>query len=376
MLFKEVIGHKEIKQKLIRTVKENRISHAQLFLGPAGTGNLAMALAYAQFISCIDRKDDDSCGSCPSCTKYAKLIHPDLHFVFPVATTKEITKDPVSDDFITDWRSIIKENPYLTLFQWYEKIGIENKQGLISVRESNEIIRKLSMKTFESEYKIMIIWMPEKMNPPAANKLLKILEEPQGNTVYLLVAESTGQLLPTIISRTQILKIPRIDNKSLFLAFRDKYDYPDTELKDAARMAEGNFINGVEFIERSEETNNIFNRFVQLMRLAYRREIEGISKWVEDISVIGREKQKNFLVNALRLIRGNYFLNIENKNLVRLSDSEMEFSEKFSPFINNKNATEIIEELNKACIHIEANANPRIVFLDLALKLGNQIRKR
>lgn len=376
MLFKEVIGHMEIKKKLIRTAHDNRISHAQLFLGPEGSGNLAMALAYAQYISCMERKENDSCGVCPSCTKYIKLIHPDLHFVFPVAQTKEITKDPVSDDFIAEWRMIVLENPYLTLFQWYEKIGIENKQGLIAVRESNEIIRKLSMKTFESEYKIMIIWMPEKMNPPAANKLLKILEEPQGNAIFLLIAESTEQFLPTILSRTQILKIPGIDEESLFLALREKYDRPEAELKNAARLAEGNLIRGIEYIKRSEETYNNFNRFVELMRLAYSRNMTGIFGWVEEVSVIGREKQKHFLVNALRLIRGNYLLNMDNRNLVRLSDDEMKFSEKFSAFINQRNAVEITEELNKACLHIEANANPRIVFLDLALKLGKQIRKK
>lgn len=374
MLFKEVIGHKEIKEKLIRTASDNRISHAQLFLGQEGSGNLAMALAYAQYISCIDRKEDDSCGVCPSCRKYAKLIHPDLHFVFPVVTTKEITKDPVSDDFIAAWRMIVIENPYLTLFQWYENIGVENKQGIISVRESNEIIRKLSMKTFESEYKVMIIWMPEKMNPPAANKLLKILEEPQGNTVFLLITESTEQFLPTILSRTQILKIPGIDEESLFLALKGKYDHTEGELRNASRLAEGSLIRAIEYIERSEETKNNFSRFVQLMRLAYSRNIVEITGWVEEISAIGREKQKNFLVNALRLIRGNYLLNMENRNLVRLSDDEMEFSERFSAFINQHNAAEITEEINKACLHIEANANPKIVFLDLALKLTKRIR--
>ncbi|KPK87294.1 MAG: hypothetical protein AMS27_02870 [Bacteroides sp. SM23_62_1] len=375
MLFKEVIGHKEIKEKLIRTVKDNRISHAQLFLGPEGSGNLALVLAYAQYISCLDRKENDSCGKCLSCMKYSKLIHPDLHFVFPVTTTKEITKDPVSDDFINEWRMVVTENPYLTLFEWYESIGVENKQGIISVKESNEIIRKLSLKTFESEYKIMVIWMPERMHPPAANKLLKILEEPYRNTVFLLISESTEHFLPTILSRTQILKVPGIDEESLYLALKEKYDHPDEELRKASRLADGNLARAIEYVERSEETKNNFDRFVSLMRLAYSKNMQGIFSWVEEVSAIGREKQKNFLLNGLRLIRGNYLLNMNNRDLVRLSDDEMEFSEKFSTFLNHHNAAEITEELNKACLHIEANAYPRIVFLDLALKLMKQIRK-
>jgi len=375
MLFREVIGHHEIKQKLIRTVVDNHISHAQLFLGPEGTGNLAIALAYAQYISCTDRNEDDSCGVCPSCVKYAKLIHPDLHFVFPVAITKEITKDPVSNDFIAEWRNFVLENPYKTLFQWYEHIGIENKQGIISVKESNEILRKLGFKAFESEYKTMIIWMPEKMNPSAANKLLKILEEPQGKTVFLLVAESTEHFLPTILSRTQILKIPEIDEESLFQALKKNYKQPEKELRNAAQLADGSLIRAVEYIERSEETKINFDRFVQFMRLAYSRNMSGIFSWVEEVSVIGREKQKNFLIYALRLIRGNYLLNMQNRDLVRLSSDELTFSEKFSAFINHDNANEIADELNEACLHIEANANPRIIFMDLALKMVKQIRK-
>ena len=375
MLFKEVIGHQEIKQKLIATVRDNRISHAQLFLGPEGSGNLAMALAYAQYISCLDRNENNSCGVCTSCVKYKKLIHPDLHFVFPVNTTKEITNNPVSDDFIAEWRDIVLENPYLTLFQWYENIGIENKQGFISVNESKEIVKKLSMKAFESEYKVMVMWMPDKMHPAAANKLLKILEEPQGNTVFLLVTDNTENFLPTILSRTQIIKIPGIDEESLFNALKKKYNLTDEELRNAARLADGNYIRAIEYIERSEETKLNFDRFVQLMRLAYSRNMTGIYKWVEDVSVIGREKQKNFLIYALRLIHGNYLLNMENRDMVRLSTDELVFSEKFSSFINHDNAAEVTDELNKACLHIEANANTRIVFMDLALKLGKQIRR-
>ena len=375
MFFRDVTGHEEIKKKLIQTVKENRISHAQLFSGPEGSGNLALALAYAQFISCTDKKEEDSCGICPSCNKYIKYIHPDLHFVFPVNTTEKVKKElPVSDDFIFMWREMLLENPYPTLFQWYEKIGIENKQGFISTRESSEIIRKLNLKSFESEHKIMIIWMPEKMNLTSANKLLKILEEPYEKTIFLLITESPEQIIPTILSRTQILKIPGIEEKALFEALKNRFQMPDKELQDVARLSEGSYNKAIELIQGSEETELNFDRFVKIMRLAYTRDFKGIFEWVEQISSLIREKQKNFLVYALRLIRENWHLNIGNPELVRLSAKEKEFSEKFSAFIHHKNASRIAEEFNKACLHIEANGYARIVFFDMALKIVKLIR--
>ena len=375
MFFKNVIGQEEIKKKLIQTVVDDRISHAQLFSGPEGSGSLALALAYAQFISCNDRQENDSCGICPSCNKYLKYIHPDLHFVYPVNKTEEVTKsDPVSDDFIFKWREMLLENPYSTLFQWYDKIGIENKQGIISTKESSEIIRKLNLKTFESDYKVMIIWMPEKMHPTSANKLLKIIEEPFENTVFLLITENPEQIIPTILSRTQILKIPGIEENALFEAFKSKFQLSDEELQDTVRLSEGSYNKAIEFIQRSEETEMNFDRFATIMRLAYIRNFTGIFEWVEQTSALVREKQKNFLIYALRLVRENYQLNMGNMNLVRLSAKEKEFAGKFSAFINHKNASQIAEEFNKACLHIEANAYARIVFFDMALKLVKLIR--
>ncbi len=375
MFFRDVIGQEEIKKKLIQTVVDDRISHAQLFSGPEGSGNLALALAYAQFISCNDRQENDSCGICPSCNKYLKYIHPDLHFVYPVNKTEEVTKnDPVSDDFIFKWREMLLENPYSTLFQWYDKIGIENKQGIINTKESSEIIRKLNLKTFESDYKVMIIWMPEKMHPTSANKLLKIIEEPFENTVFLLITENPEQIIPTILSRTQILKIPGIEESALFEALKSKFQLSDEELQDTVRLSEGSYNKAIEFIQRSEETEMNFDRFATIMRLAYIRNFAGIFEWVEQISALVREKQKNFLIYALRLVRENYQLNMGNMNLVRLSAKEKEFAGKFSAFINHKNASQIAEEFNKACLHIEANAYARIVFFDMALKLVKLIR--
>ena len=210
MRFQDLIGQQETKQRLLQSVKEDRIAHAQLFLGQEGCGSLPLAIAYGQFINCTNRSELDSCGVCPSCNKYQKLIHPDLHFVFPTATTKEITKDPISDEFLTIWRTQLMENPYFGLLQWYAAIGIENKQGSISKNESLEILRKLNMKSYEAEYKVMIIWFPELMNVTAANKLLKMIEEPPDKTLFLLVAENTEYMLQTILSRTQLIKVPPV----------------------------------------------------------------------------------------------------------------------------------------------------------------------
>jgi DNA polymerase-3 subunit delta' len=376
MFFRDVIGQEAIKKKLIQTVLEGRISHAQLFAGPEGSGSLALALAYAQFISCTGRLEKDSCGVCPSCNKYLKLIHPDLHFVYPVNTTEAVSKkEPVSDDFIFKWREMLLEDPYPTLFEWYEKIGIENKQGIINVRESAEIIRKLNLKTFESDYKIMIIWLPEKMNLSSANKLLKILEEPYENTVFLLVTESPEQLIPTILSRTQLFKIPAIEPGPMSESLKKMFELTEGEIQDAVRLSEGNYKKAVEYIQKSEETEVNFERFGAIMRLAYSRNIRGILDWIDQMSTLGREKQKNFLIYALRLVRENYMMNLGNNELVRMSGKEKEFASKFSAFIHHNNAALIAEELNNACLHIEANAYDKIVFLDMAMKLIKLIRQ-
>jgi DNA polymerase-3 subunit delta' len=374
MQFSKVIGQEAAKQRLVRSVKENRVSHAQLFHGPEGSGSLALAIAYSQFLSCEDKLENDSCGKCPSCFKYEKLIHPDQHFVFPVATTKTIIKDPVSDDFIREWRELILERPYITPNMWYEHIGIENKQGIINKKESDQIIRKFGLKTFESDYKIMIIWMPEKMNLTASNKLLKLIEEPPESSVFILVSENTDQIIPTILSRTQLIKIPGIDESSILKALKEKYQMPEEDLKQAAHVAGGNFINALNAIEQSENNEQNFERFVQIMRLAYSRNLVEIFDWVEEISVIGREYQKDFLAFALRMIRENYLLNLKNESLVRLSAKERDFSDKFKSFIQPDNAQLIVDEFNQAIVHIEANAYARIVFLDMALKLVKLIR--
>jgi len=263
MLFKEIIGQEEIKKKLIKTVEENRISHAQLFSGPEGAGSLPLAIAYAQYISCEDRSGNDSCGTCHSCLKYSKLIHPDLHFILPVASTPKV-KEPLTDKFLEEWRESFLENPYLSPAEWYKAIGLENKQGFINVDESYEIIRKLSLKSYESEYKVVIIWLPEKMNKPKENKLLKIIEEPPSKTLFLMITENSTNILPTIYSRAQMIRIPKLEEKEILLALQQKYDFEEVNMKDAAHLADGNYLRALNILEKTEENKLHFEKFTLL----------------------------------------------------------------------------------------------------------------
>jgi DNA polymerase-3 subunit delta' len=372
MKFCNVTGQQALKLQLISTVKENRVSHAQLFAGPEGAGGLAMALAYAQFICCENRSEDDSCGTCRSCVKYEKLAHPDLHFVFPVVNTSD-NKKAASDDFLNEWRTTIIENPYINLNRWIETIASENKQGGIFERESGEILRKLSLKTYESEFKIMIIWMPEKMNATTANKLLKILEEPPAKTLFLMVSESPGQLLATIISRCQYVKVPPIAAESIKTSL-EKQVGADPRIEEVTRVAGGNYFRALELINQHDDNKACFDYFTQLMRYSYSRKFLDLMTWADEVAGTGREKQKKFLNTALRLVRENFTLNIASNSIVYLNDEETAFSSKFHPYINENNVYQLADELNRAFYHIEANGNARIIFLDLALKVVKLIR--
>ncbi|MBN2484632.1 MAG: DNA polymerase III subunit delta [Bacteroidales bacterium] len=374
MQFKKVIGQEKVKQQLAASVKQGRIPHAQMFFGPEGCGSLPLAVAYAQFISCTNPSEDDSCGTCASCHKYEKLAHPDLHFAFPVNTSKEVGKDPVSDDYISQWRGQLLANPYFRSNQWYNLIGIENKQGLISKNESELIIRKLSLKSFESDYKILILWLPENMNATSANMLLKLIEEPPEKTVFLLVSEDPNEVLLTISSRTQPVKLNQIDKPPMVKALTENYGQNTEQANHIARLANGNFISALELIEQSEENKFNFAKFTAIMRLCYQRNIPEINSWVEEMAGSGRENLKSFFVYSLRLIRENFIMNLKNNDLVYLSPAEEEFSKKFHPFINGRNIVSIYSEFNSASADIERNANAKIVLFDMALKIVKFIR--
>jgi DNA polymerase III subunit delta' len=375
MFFSEVIGQDEVKNKLRSSVLGGRIPHAQLFFGPDGSGTLAMAIAYAQYVGCTGRTEEDSCGICPGCRKITKLMHPDLHFAFPVNTSKNIDKEPVSDDYIKEWREFVLSNPYFRSNQWYDYIGLENKQGLISKNESELIIRKLNLKSFESDYKFMIIWLPEKMNPTSANMLLKLIEEPPEKTVFLLVSEEPAQVLVTIASRTQPIKLSRIDNESLAEAISGRFELNNEQLQNTIRLANGNFIQALEAINSSAENEFNFEYFTSIMRMCYKRSYPEINTWVEEMSGIGREKLKNFFEYAIRLVRENFISNLKNQDIVYMTDKEAEFSQRFHPYINGRNVISIYNEISKASADIERNGYAKLVLFDFSLRIVKLIRQ-
>jgi len=376
MQFSDLIGQEGIKKRLIRNVRENRLPHAQMLLGEGGYGTFPLALAYAQYILCQDKKDDDSCGECPACHKAGKMVHPDLHFVYPVATTKSVNRNPVSDDFINEWRTFVLEDPYIVPSAWYEFIGMENKQGIINVHESAAILRKLSFKSFESDYKIMIIWLPEKMNRSSANKLLKIIEEPPSKTLFIMVAENTDSMLPTVLSRTQMIKVPSIGQEELAQYLQNRFEQQGSELDAAAVLSGGNYNRAMEYMRSADASDQVLEIFIKMMRLAYMAKIPELMTWVDEISSLGRERQKSFLVYAIRMIRENFLLNLKETELAVVTQQEREFSEKFSAFITTENIEGIYSAFNLAHNHIEANAYARLVFLDMSLKLSGLIRPR
>ncbi len=368
MQFRDVLGHAQVKARLIKSAREARISHAQLFFGPPGTGKLPLAIAYARYICCTDPAEDDACGVCPSCAKIAKLVHPDLHFVFPVVNPKQGSVKAVSDHYIEKWREAVVANPYLSENQWYDAIGAENKQGFISRQESNEVMRKLSMKSYESEYKVLIIWLAEKMNAPAANSLLKLIEEPPQKTVFLLISEHTDHILPTILSRTQMIRIPPLEAESIRAGLSERFPGKETIAADVIRRSNGNFSTAVELMESGEQEQENFDEFVFLMRKCYGREIVDIHRWADKMARLGRERLKLFLTYCLRMIRENFILNLRQSEISFLSGQEDEFSKRFARFIHEGNVFAMAEEFEKAIDHIEANGQPRIILLDLAIK--------
>ncbi len=369
MLFKEIIGQQEVKGKLLSLVREDRTPHAMMLFGPEGTGKLALAVAMTQYLACNDRQEDDSCGVCPSCIKFGKLVHPDLHFVVPVLKTGSMTAPPVSDDYAVEWREALLTDLYLTESQWYESLGAENKQGIINVRESENIIRKLAFKPYESDYRMVVIWLPEKMNQPAANKLLKLIEEPPEKTLILMVSEHTNKILPTILSRTQLFHVPPISGADLREGLMKLGQADQQQIEDAVLRANGNMSTALQTLRQDDVERQHFELFTELMRLSYARDIVQINGWVERVAGMGRERQKQVIDYSLRLLRENFILHMENDSLNYMSAKESEFSRKFSPFIHEGNVHALAETFTLAGNHIEANGNARIILMDLSIRV-------
>jgi DNA polymerase-3 subunit delta' len=380
MFFRDVIGQKGIKQRLIQSVKDGYIPHARLISGPEGVGKIALALAYARYLNCKNRGEDDACGVCPSCVKFNKLSHPDLHFVFPIYKVDKKKKE-VCDDYLPEWRNFVLKNPYFSFSSWLRFIDAENAQGMIYAKESDEIIRKLNLKAYESEYKIMFVWLPEKMNVICANKLLKLIEEPPVNTVFLLISENPDQVVGTIQSRTQSLPIPPIADEDLAKAIAavstelTGNSMSDEGIANLVHLSNGSYLKTLELIETSEENRKHLELFISIMRNCWRRDIKNMKAEGDNFASLGRERQKSFLAFAQKMIRENFLYGLNIPEINSLTPEEADFSVNFSPYVNEKNVIDLMDELALAERHIESNVNPRMIFFDLSMKIAVLIKK-
>lgn len=382
MRFADIIGHTALKEHLARSVDSGRISHAQLFTGISGAGTLPLAIAYAQYIHCHNRQNGDSCGLCPACQQIEALEHPDLHFVYPVNKQGKKSGEVVistAREFTDKWREIIASTGgYFTPQQWFDTLNLgKTLKGMITAKEAEEIIRRLGFKSFESEYKTMIIWLPETMNEEAANKLLKILEEPWDKTIFILVTERADRLLKTILSRTQEVTVPRLTTEELLpIALKSESD--SVKAQNIARLATGDIIELRRLLGQStdEAREENFGHFCTVMRLSYNDKHLELINWADEVATLSRERQRGMLTEFSRLLREAFMINAGLSQISYLWGEEAAFCRKFAPFIDDKNIEPIVEQIEQATREINQNGNPRIVFTHFALAVSKYIRKR
>lgn len=375
VFFKDIIGQRGVIEQLRRSVDDNRLAHALLITGPRGNGKLAIAIALANYLLC-GKGHGDACGTCPACVKLGKFIHSDLHFVFPVKKKKSGSENPVSDDYIAEWREMLLKSPYFSYDDWLEKLDLENQQPMIYERESSEILHKLSMQSREGGWKVVIIWLPEKMKEVGSNKLLKIIEEPPKETLFMLVSEEPEKIIATIQSRTQRVEVPRIAQEDVESALQSRMGLSFEDAKMIAQQSGGNWEQAEELLSLSEDKARYLELFMQLMRIAYARNIREMKAWSEQVAALGRERQKRLLDYCQRMIRENFIMNFKEDKMNFMSQAERNFSVRFSPFVNERNIFGIMEELSEAQRHIEQNVNAKMVFFDMSLRMIVWIKNR
>ena len=382
MLFKDIIDQGNVKKQLIQSVENNRIPHAQLFVAPKGSGALPLAIAYAQYILCNNTDGENITGNHSCNLKFNKLAHPDVHFAFPVAVNSKVKKSPVSDFFLSEWREFIATNPYGNLLDWYGLLGIENKQGQIGVDEAEAIVKKLSLKAYEGTFKVLIIWMAEKMNIAASNKLLKLIEEPPEKTILLLITENEDQIINTILSRCQLVKLFPLSENHIKDALVEKEHISESEALKIAHQANGNWNKAIQMLHNSSNEEQYEQWFITWIRTAFRAKgnaaiIQELVAWSETIASSGREVQKSFLHYCLQFFRQALLKNYQADELVFMSPTTIKFDlEKFAPFVHSGNILEINTELNEAIYHIERNGNAKIILLDLSIKLTRLLHQK
>ena len=371
MLFSAIPGQLSVKEKLIGLVDNNRLSHALLFLGKEGSGSLQMVIAFAQFILCEQKNNNDSCGNCPSCKKAASLVHPDIHFSFPTITKAGVDK-PVCNDFISEWRSFISQTPFGNAYDWLQCLGAENKQGNITAHECEDIIRKLNLKSFESGYKILIQWLPEYLGT-AGNKLLKLVEEPPEKTLFIFVAEEESKILPTILSRTQLIKINQLEKQDVASWLITTQAVPKEKADKLAPIAQGNLREAFNLLHHADEDWQALLR--EWLNATLKNGPAAQVKWVEEISKLGREKQKQFLNYFIHLL--SVAVHMANTPAApSVTEEEQDFAGRLLKLITTEQIEALVTELNQSLYHIERNANAKILFMALTIKIYHIIRDK
>ena len=382
MLFSEILGQEYLKNHLVKSALSGRIPHAQLFIGPEGSGTLAMAIAYAQFVLCNNIGNENDGGNESCNMKFQSLSHPDLHFVFPNVANEEVKSKPKSADFIMDWREFVLKNPYGSLFDWYKHLGVEKKQGIIRVEDAQDILKSLALKSYEGGYKIMIVWMVEKMNLEASNKLLKLLEEPPEKTLFILISENEEDIIQTIRSRCQVLHFSALSENVIVDALISRENLEPKIATIIAHQAQGNYNKALYLLSEDNEETQFEKWFVDWVRAAFRAKgnasaIQDLIAWSEEIASIGREGQKQFLNFCIDMFRQALLLNYQNEKLVYLEPNVENFTlEKFAPFVSGNNINDIFKELSDAIYHIERNGNAKIILTDLSIKLTRLIHNK
>lgn len=370
MQFKDVVGQELIKKTLIQEVNEDRLSHAQMFLGKAGYGSLPLAIAFVQYIFCTDKSETDSCGKCASCSKVKKLQHPDLHFSYPSVLSIAKTSDPL----MAQWREKIVENPYFSLNNWSNTIDEKGRKATIGTEESANILKKLSLKSFEGGYKVMIIWMSEEMNTSCSNKLLKIIEEPPARTLFILICEDQEKILPTILSRTQLTRIPRLEEDTI-IDYLSSNNLANKEgATSIAFRAEGSLIEALDLAGNHEQKDENRDFFIHMMRVCYKKNVLDMMEWADKFAAEGRERQKNFLKYCLYMVRQSMMKNYTDDTLTRTSDEESAFLSKFAQFITGNNAMDFMSLFNDSHYHVDRNVNAKILFTNLSFQVMRLIR--
>ena len=371
MFFKDIIGQQDVIERLVKDAQAGTVPHALLFCGPEGVGKLQTAIAFSRYLLCRDKGSAaESCGTCPACVKMDKLVHPDLHFVFPVINkSKNAGRSTVSDDEIATWRETVLEQQYFGFEDWLTAIDADNKQARIFVTESESILNKLSLKSVEGGYKIMIIWHAEKMNQECANSILKLLEEPPAGTIFILTTDAPEQMLETIISRTQRIEFKRIPEQLIEQRLTGPGYMLDADTATKiAHLSGGSWLKAMSALRVNAESDEFFDYFTRLMRLSYGRKLKDLKLWADGIAGGGREWQKRFLAYCQRMIRENFICNFHNPDLNYMTEQERQFSVKFAPFVNENNIIGLMDVLSDAQRDIEQNVNSKMVFFDLTLK--------